>query len=97
MRCDYFEALHIEMHVLTSNLNTRGMEAVFEENLSITNQDPSDSKSNRLHVDIFRVFLHEFEVYSIDPSKMTNKFREVLIFNWWASYFFLELNQFICN
>ena len=35
--------------------------------LGIVGQDPSDSKSNRLHV---LVLLYSFEVYSIDPSKM---------------------------
>ena len=44
--------------------------------------DASDSKSNRLHVDIFRFCFHSFEVYSIDSSKMINKFSEVLNFNW---------------
>ena len=34
--------------------------------LSIVGQDLSDSKSNRLHVDIFRFCFHSFEVYSID-------------------------------
>ena len=31
-------------------------------------QDPSDSKSNRLHVDIVRFCFHSFGVYSIDSS-----------------------------
>ena len=39
--------------------------------LGIVGQDPSDSKSNRLHVDIFQFFFHSFEVYSsIDYFKM---------------------------
>ena len=38
--------------------------------LGIVGQDPSDSKSNRLHVDIFRFCFHSFEVYSIDFSRM---------------------------
>ena len=38
--------------------------------LGIVGQDPSDCKSNRLHVDIFRLCFHSFEVYSIDSSKM---------------------------
>ena len=38
--------------------------------LGIVSQDPSVSKSNRLHVDIFRVCIQSFEVYSIDSSKM---------------------------
>jgi hypothetical protein len=37
----------------------------------IVGQDPSDSKPNRLCVDIFRfLFIYVFEVYSIDSSKM---------------------------
>jgi hypothetical protein len=37
--------------------------------LYIVSQDPSDSKSNRLQVDIFRFGFHSFEVYSfIDSS-----------------------------
>ena len=50
-------------------------------------QDPSDSKSNRLHVHIFRFWcFHAFEVYSIDSSKMTGKLPDVL-----------DFNRFICN
>ena len=44
-------------------------------------QDPSDSKFNRLHVDIFQFCFHSFEVYSIDSSKMTGDSPEVLKFN----------------
>ena len=45
-------------------------------------QDPSDSKSNRLHVDIFRFWcFHSFEVCSIDSSKMIGKFPTVLNLN----------------
>ncbi len=33
--------------------------------LGIDGQDPSDSKSNRLHVHIFRFCIHSFEVYFI--------------------------------
>ena len=61
--------------------------------LGIVGQDPSDCKGNRLHVHIFQVCLHSFEVYSIDSSEMIGKFPEVLNFN----RLFLELNQFICN
>ena len=39
------------------------------------------------------VFLHWFEVHSIDSSKMISKFHEVLNFN----HLFLKLNWFICN
>ena len=56
-------------------------------------QDPSDSESNRLHVDIFRFCFHSFEVYSIDSSKMIGNFPEVSNFN----RLFLKLNRFICN
>ena len=52
-------------------------------------QDPSDSKSNRLHVDhIFGFCFHSFEVYSIDSSQVIGKFLEVLNFN----RLFLELH-----
>ena len=37
--------------------------------LYIVGQGPSDSKSNRLHVHIFRCCFDSFEVYSIDSSK----------------------------
>ena len=56
-------------------------------------QDPGDSKSNRLHVDIFRFCFHSFEVYSIDSSKMIGNSPEVSNFN----RLFLKLNRFICN
>ena len=62
--------------------------------LGIVCQDPSDSKSNQLHVDIFRFCLYSFEVlYSIDSSKMISKFPEVSNFN----RLFLKLHRFICN
>jgi hypothetical protein len=61
----------------------------------IVGQDPSDSKSNRLHVDIFRLCFHSFEVYfSIDSSKTIGNTPEVSNFNRWL---FLKLNRFICN
>jgi hypothetical protein len=34
----------------------------------VVGQDPSDSKSSRLNVDIFRFCFHSYEVYSIDSS-----------------------------
>ena len=47
--------------------------------LSIVGQDPSDSKSNRLHVDIFRFCVHSLEVYSsIDSSETIGYSPEVL-------------------
>ena len=56
-------------------------------------QDPSDSKSNRIHVDIFRICFHSCEVYSIDSSNVIGKFPEVLNFN----RLFLKLNRLIRN
>ena len=42
--------------------------------LGILGQDPSDSKSNRLHVDIISQLccFHSFGAYSIDSSKVSN-------------------------
>ena len=60
---------------------------------SVVGQDPSDSKSNRLHVEILRFCFHTFDVFSIESSKMIGKFPEVLNFN----QLFLKLNRFICN
>ena len=48
---------------------------------------------NRLHVDIFWLCFHPFEVYSTYSSTMIDKFPEVLSLNW----LFLELNMFICD
>ena len=56
-------------------------------------QDPSVSKSNRLHVDIFRFFFINLRYILINSSKMIGKFPEVLNFN----RLFLKLNRFICN
>ena len=42
--------------------------------LGIVGQHPSDSKSNQLHVDIFRFCFHLFEVCSIDSSKRIDNF-----------------------
>ena len=61
--------------------------------LGIVGKDPSDSKCNQLHVDIFRVCFHSFEVYSIDSPNITGNSPEVLNFN----RLFLKLNRFICN
>ena len=49
--------------------------------LGIVGQDPNNSKSSRLHFDIFRFCFHSFEVYSIDSSKMIDKSPEILNFN----------------
>jgi hypothetical protein len=57
-------------------------------------RDHSDSKSSRLHVDIFRCCFHSCEVYSsIDSSKVIDNSPEVSNFN----QLFLELHQFIWN
>ena len=57
-------------------------------------QDPSDSKSSRLHVDIFRFWcFHSFKVYSVNFSKTIGNPTEVSNFN----ELFLKLNRFICN
>ena len=64
-----------------------------ENFLDIVGQDPSDSKSNQLHVDIIRFGVDSFEVYSIHSSKMIGKSPEVSNF----SRLFLKLNRFICN
>ena len=63
--------------------------------MSIVGQDPSDFKSSRLHVDIFRfAFFYSFEVYSsMDSSKMISNSFEVSNFN----QLFLKLNQVIYN
>ena len=43
-------------------------------------QDPSDSKSNQLHVDIiFRFCFYLFRVYSIDSSKMVGNIPQPVI------------------
>ena len=56
----------------------------------IVGQDPGDSKSNRLLVEIFQFCFHSFEVYSIDTSKMIGNSPEVSNFN----RLFLRLNRF---
>ena len=56
--------------------------------LGIDGQDPSDSISSRLHVDIFCVLISSFEVYSIDSSKRIGNFPEVLNFN--RSFFYSD-------
>ena len=62
--------------------------------LGIVSQDPSDSKSNRLHVDILRFcFIHLRYIPSIDSSKMIDNSPKVSNCN----RLFLKLNQFICN
>ena len=44
-------------------------------------QGPSLFKSNHLHVDIFQSFLYEFEVYSLNFSKMIGNFPKIMNFN----------------
>ena len=51
-----------------------------KRNLGIIGEDPSASKSVRLHVSDLLIFLYQFEVYSIDLSNMMGFFSEVL--NW---------------
>ena len=70
-----------------------GLETVPGIFLGIVDKDPSDSKSNRLHVDIFRFCFHSFEVYSIDSSKMIGNSPEVSNFN--RLLLFLNLNRLI--
>jgi hypothetical protein len=60
---------------------------------NLVGQDPSDSKSNRSHVDIFQCCFHSFGAYSIDSSKMLGNSHEVSNFN----RLFLKLNRFNCN
>ena len=54
---------------------------------------PCVSKSNRLHVDIFRFCLHFIKMYSVNYFKWITKFPEVLNLNQLS----LKLNWFICN
>ena len=60
--------------------------------LAIVGQDPSDSKSSRLHVDIFRFCFHSCEVCSTDSAEMIDNSPEVSNFNRLC----LKLNPFIC-
>ena len=78
----------------TSKSNLHTYSPVPGKFLGIVGQEPSDSKSSWLHVDIFRFCFHSFEVYFfIDSSKMIGNFPEVSNFN----RLFLKLNQFICT
>jgi hypothetical protein len=61
--------------------------------LDIVGQDPSISKSNWLHVDIFWFCFHSFEIYSIDSYRMISNSLEVSNFD----QLFLKLNRFNCN
>ena len=49
--------------------------------MGIVGQDPNDSRSNQLHVDIFHLCFHSFKVYSIDSDKMINDSPEVVNFD----------------
>ena len=70
-------------------MGVRGNGPVPGKFLGIVGQDPSDSKSNRLHADIFQSCFHSFEVYScIESSTMTGIFHGVSNFN----RLFLKLN-----
>ena len=60
----------------------------------IVGQDPSDSKSNRFNVHIFRFgCFHSFEVYSMGSFEIIGYSSEVSNFN----RLFLKLDRFICN
>ena len=50
------------------NLKGKCRALVLGKFLSIVGQHPSDFKSNKLHVDIFRFRLIHFDIYSIDSS-----------------------------
>ena len=64
----------------------------------IDSQDPSDSKSNWLQVDIFRFCFHSFQMYSLDPSKTIGKFCEALnvnrLFLNWTGWFAIDRRFF---
>ena len=81
-----YVSLHKEVFYPYHFVPTQTANTVAGKFLGIVGQDPSDSKSSRLHVDIFRVFFHSFGVYSIDSSRITSKYREVSNFN-----------RFMCN
>ena len=87
---EIWEPFKIETHMRASILST-AFDAVPGKFLGIVGRDPSDSKSNWLHVGIFRFCFPSFEVYSIESSKMISNSPEVLNFN----RLFLILNQ--CN
>jgi hypothetical protein len=57
--------------------------------LGIVGQDPSDSKSSWLHVDILRFCFYSFEAYSIDSSQMIGNSPKTSNFN----RLFLKLNR----
>ena len=64
------------------------------KSLGFVSQNPSDSKSNQLNIDmILPVLLYSVEVYSRDSSNIIGNSPEVSNFNW----LFLKLNRFICN
>ena len=81
------------VHRKTNKEGLRALGSAREVLLGVFGQDASDSKSNCLHVDIFRFCFNSYEVYSTDSSKMTGIFPEGLNFN----RLFLELNRFIYN
>ena len=61
--------------------------------LGMKSQNPSVSKSHRLHVVIFLVFLEKFEVHSTGSFEIIGYFTRVLT----LSQLFLSINWFICN
>ena len=61
--------------------------------LGIKCKDPSVSKCNQLHVDIFWFFFINLKYPWKNSCKMINNKRDVLNLNW----LFLNLNRFICK
>jgi hypothetical protein len=62
--------------------------------LNMIAPNPCVSKSDQLHVVIFRFFLYEFEVHSTYSLEIVGYLPQVLNF---FSRFFLKLNWFICK
>ena len=69
------------------------VEGVFGENLSLTGQDPSVSKSIQLHVDIFRVFFINLRYILKIPLKWSVNFLK----SWTSTGHFLNLTSSSVN
>ena len=80
-------------HKIWARENVMSVRSVPGKYLGKVGQNPSDSKSNRLHVDVFWFCFHSFEVYTIYFCKIIAKFPKVLNFN----RLFLKPDKFICN